>query len=285
MKWPSPLRYPGGKSEMSGLINQIRKLNGLGDRSIAEAYAGGAGASLTQLFLEETPHIYINDADPAIHDFWWSIVNSSTLFVKKLSKTRVSMAEWHRQRDVYNNAGRVSRLRRGFSAFYLNRCNRSGIIKNGGPIGGLDQSGEWTIKARFNKPALRCRCEKVAEYRDHITVSCLDGIDFISSLSLESIFFFIDPPYFEKGNTLYLNSLDSEYHASLADQLKSMQNASWILTYDDCPEIRRLYRGWSAIRSFSLRYSAAERRSGKEILITPKWMRLPESQESAAIVW
>ncbi len=285
MKIASPLRYPGGKSALADLLSQIRRLNGLGDRAIAEPFAGGAGASLTLLYLEETQEIYINDADPAIHDFWWSLVNRPQPFVNMLSRTRVSMAEWRRQRDVYRDRGRVSRIRRGFSAFYLNRCNRSGIITTGGPIGGVKQTGKWKLGARFNKPELRRRCEKVTEYRARVHVSGCDGIEFIKGLAADSTLFFIDPPYFVKGQTLYLNALDEDYHVALSTQLKSMSGAAWVLTYDDCPEIRRLYRGWGTIRPFSLRYVAAERRSGKEVLITPKWIRLPASQESAAVSW
>ncbi len=270
---------------MTGLLSDIRRLNSLGDRAIAEPFAGGAGASLTLLYLEETRRIYINDADRAIYDFWWTLVNRPLPFLDMLSETRVSIAEWRRQRNVYRDSSRTSRLRRGFSAFYLNRCNRSGIIMNGGPIGGIAQMGEWRLNARFNKSELRQRCEKVAEYRDRISVSCEDGLHFIGRLQPESIFFFIDPPYFEKGPMLYLNALDADYHTALAARIKAMRDEAWVLTYDDCPEVRQMYRGWAAIRPFSLRYTASERRSGKEVLITPKWMRLPNWQKSAALKW
>ena len=285
MKTASPLRYPGGKSAMAGLLAEIRSLNGLGDRAMAEPFAGGAGASLTLLYLEEVHKIYINDADPAIHDFWWTLVKRTKPFLDKLSKTPVSMAEWNCQRDVYRTSSRVSRLRRGFSAFYLNRCNHSGIIMNGGPIGGIKQEGKWKLDARFNKTELRRRCEKVAEYRERIHVSCYDGIHFIDRLDPESTFFFVDPPYFEKGPSLYLNALDNDYHTALAARMMAMKDSAWVLTYDDSPEVCRMYRGWAAIRPFSMRYSAAERRYGREILITPKWMRLPARQTSAALFW
>jgi len=285
MKTASPLRYPGGKSAMAGLLAQIRRLNGLGDRAMAEPFAGGAGASLTLLYLEEVHKIYINDADPAIHDFWWTLVNRPRRFLDTLSKTRVSMAEWRRQRDVYRASSRVSHLRRGFSAFYLNRCNRSGIIVNGGPIGGIKQAGKWKLGARFNKAELHSRCKKVAEYRERINVSCHDGIHLIEMLDPESTFFFVDPPYFKKGTTLYLNALDKNYHTALAARMRAMQDAAWVLTYDDSTEVRRIYRGWSIIRPFSLRYSAAERRYGKEVLITPKWIRLPKRQTSDTVLW
>lgn len=285
MKNASPLRYPGGKSVMTDLLSQIRMLNGLGGQVFAEPFAGGAGAALRLLYLEEAHEICINDADPAIHDFWWTVINRPQPFLDTLSKTRVSMSEWHRQRAVYTNKRHVSRLRRGFAAFYLNRCNRSGIIMNAGPIGGLKQKGKWKLNARFNKAELRKRCERVAEYRNRINVSCSDGIEFIDICDKQSTFFFIDPPYFDKGKTLYLNALDKKYHTALAARLKAMKNDSWVLTYDDCLEIRKIYRGWASIRPFSLSYVAAERRNGREILITPKWMRLPTSQSSAAISW
>ncbi|WP_024577950.1 MULTISPECIES: DNA adenine methylase [unclassified Afipia] len=285
MKIASPLRYPGGKSAMSGLLQQIRRLNDLGDLAIAEPFAGGAGASLSLLYLEEAPAVHINDADPAIHDFWWSLTNQSKQFSEMISAKRISMAEWRRQREVYKSRGRVARLKRGFSAFYLNRCNRSGIIMNGGPIGGVNQTGDWLLDARFNKDDLIARCQKVAEYRDRIHVSGDDGVEFISKQDPTSVMCFIDPPYFVKGKTLYLNALDETYHKGLGEQLRGMKDAAWILTYDDCPEIRKIYKGWATIRPFSLRYAAAERRSGKEILIAPKWMKLPSAQSSAAIAW
>lgn len=281
----SPLRYPGGKASMAGLLRQIRTLNGLGGRAIAEPFAGGAGASLTLLYLEETHEIYVNDADTAIHDFWWTLVNRAQPFLKLLKATPVCMKEWRRQREIYRSKGRISRLRRGFAAFYLNRCNRSGIIMNGGPIGGVKQKGKWKLDARFNKRELTPRCEKVSEYGDRIHVSSRDGMKFIEGLDPESVFFFIDPPYFVKGPTLYLNTLSEEYHRSLATQLKGMKQSAWVLTYDDCAAVRRLYRGWARIRPFEFHYTANKRRRGKEILVVPKWMHLPPAQSSAALTW
>lgn len=285
MKNSSPLRYPGGKSAMTGLLADVLRLNCLGDRAIAEPFAGGAGASLSLLYGEHTKQIFINDADPAIHDFWWTLTHRPQPFIKMLEQKRVSMAEWRRQRDTYRSRARVSRLRRGFAAFYLNRCNRSGIIVNGGPIGGVAQRGRWKLDARYTKPELRRRCEKVAEYRDRIQVSCNDGIDFIGKFDAASTFFFIDPPYFVKGPTLYMNVMELSDHTALAAKLRTMTAAAWALTYDDCPQIRRMYEDWAAVRPFSLRYAAAQRRSGREILITPKWMRLPSRQPSTSIGW
>ena len=270
---------------MADLLASVRRLNNLGSRAIAEPFAGGAGASLSLLFLEETSEIYINDADPAICDFWWSLVSQPKKFFECLSKVEPTIEEWERQRKIYRGSRGVSRTQRGFSAFFLNRCNRSGIIANGGPIGGRAQAGKWKIDARFNRKELRRRCERISEYCDRINVSGHDALDFLDNIDAGETMFFLDPPYFEKGRTLYLDSLDEHGHQTLASRLKEMADQAWLLTYDDCPEIREMYAGWSSLRPYSLRYSAHGRRSGGEVCIVPKWMRLPSVQNSGLLTW
>lgn len=280
----SPLRYPGGKASMAGLIAETRRLNGLGGLPLAEAFAGGAGAALQLLYREETSAIHINDADPSVFAFWWAATQRHSELALMLRKKRVSMAEWRRQREIYRNPA-SSQLKRAFATFYLNRTNRSGIIATGGPIGGHKQQGEWKLGARFNKRELATRLARVAEYAPRIRVSGLDGIRFIQSPAMRSAMLFIDPPYYVKGSSLYLNGLTHEYHESLATLLRSRESTSWLLTYDDCPEIRRLYAGWAQVRPFKLRYTASERRRGAELLIAPRSLRLPLEQASSAIDW
>ena len=72
-----------------------------------------------------------------------------------------------------------------------------------------------------------------------------DGLQFIKRLDRTSTFFFIDPPYYEKGQTLYLNRLDTNYHQALAAQLKRMAEAAWVMTYDGIVKLtlsERTYR-------------------------------------------
>ena len=269
---------------MTGILRTIRILNGFNGHAVAEPFAGGAGAALTLLYSRETHKVYINDLDPTIHAFWFSALHHSEALLDLLDRTPISVEEWKRWRDVYRS-DRASPLELGFATFYLNRCNRSGIIQNGGVIGGIEQKGRWKIDARFNKLALRQRLERIAEECDRISVSNLDGIDFIDTLDPESTLYFVDPPYFKKGPLLYLNSLSDDYHFRLAEKLQSIEEAAWILTYDDCSEIRELYGEWAAIHPFSLRYSARERQQGSEVLITPRWMHLPEAVSEAAVTW
>lgn len=285
MSHVSPLRYPGGKSRLSGLLREIRRLNRLGAHEIVEPFAGGAGASLALLYQEETPKIHINDADPAMYAFWWSAIRRPRAFQRRLAEIPVTISEWERQRAIYSSGKGVPRFDLGFSAFFLNRCNRSGIIRGGGAIGGLEQSGRWKIDARFNKLTLKERLRKLEEFQSRIRVSSIDGAKLLGSIDSDRIFSFVDPPYVYRGQTLYQNELDLDYHARLAALLESMSSRAWVLTYDDCPEVRDWYGDWANVRSFSLQYTASSRRVGRELLITPKWLRLPPRQSSRSITW
>lgn len=274
MRTASPLRYPGGKATLAGRLTEIRRLNRLGSMPFAEPFAGGAGAALTLLLREEAKSILINDADPAIAAMWWAMMNRADEFIQKLRDVPVTIEEWVAQRALYKSAD-ASRLERGFAAFYLNRTNRSGVIVNGGPIGGHEQAGTWKLDARFNREDLTRRCMRISGYGNRIAVSDDDGQSFVERVGTKSIFMFIDPPYFGKGPLLYLNGVDAAYHRSLASTLHVREELPWVLTYDDCPEIRELYEDWARVQPYSLRYSAAERRNGKEVMITPRWMVLP----------
>lgn len=284
MKPVSPLRYPGGKASMRKVLCAIRELNHLNGHAMAEPFAGGAGASLSLLYLRETHEIHINDFDPAIRDFWYSAVYENDAMISYLEEVPVSVDEWRRWKKMYKSRD-ASRLERGFAAFYLNRCNRSGIIDSGGIIGGLEQAGRWKIDVRFNKDTLRERFERIAEERDRIFVTGIDGIEFLDSLDSQSSFYFIDPPYYQKGPTLYLNGLDPAYHAKLAEKLYGMSDAAWALTYDNCKEVRELYEDWAILRPFSLRRSSSGHDEGREILITPSWLLLPTDQSVLPLAW
>ena len=133
----SPLRYPGGKSCLEPLISQFLKLNSLELENYAEPYAGGGGLALSLLYAGKVSDIHLNDVDPAIWAFWWSVLNETERLCYKVEKTPITVQEWHRQQDIFNSQNLDDPVNLGFAAFFLNRTNRSGIIKGAGVIGGL----------------------------------------------------------------------------------------------------------------------------------------------------
>lgn len=273
----SPLRYPGGKQVLSRILAHLVKLNAATGGTYAEPYAGGAGAALTLLFGEHVDRILINDADERIFALWKALLSRTDEFLELLRETPVTVAEWKRQREIYLHPARFGVLRVGFATFFLNRCNRSGIIGNGGPIGGKKQTGKWKIGARFNRVELAERVERIALYKERITVSNMDGVKFLAKLGAEKTkktFVYLDPPYFAKGQDLYLNHYLPEDHATLSNFLSQGTSFDWVLSYDNVPEIRRLYREHRMV-SFDLDYSVRERRVGKEVMVLKNGLVFP----------
>jgi DNA adenine methylase len=118
-----------------------------------EPFAGGAGAALRLLYSGKVNRIVLNDFDEFVYKFWMAALYDTERLIKKIKDTLVDIEEWKRQRKVLINSQRKiprSDLDIGFATFYLNRCNRSGIL-SAGPIGGYNQRGKWKIDCRFNK--------------------------------------------------------------------------------------------------------------------------------------
>ena len=261
----SPLRYPGGKTCLVPLFEKVITDNALSDIVYVEPYAGGAGAALALLYSGKVRRIVINDLDPTIYAFWKSATKFPTAFIAKMFSTPVTIKEWRRQRKIYQDKD-AKMFERGFATFYLNRTNISGIM-DGGPIGGLNQEGKYKINARFNKKTLANRLEQLALHADNITVTNEDGLKLIKKyLGRKDAFIYLDPPYFEKGSSLYMNSYEESDHGKLSVVLNKNPDSFWLLTYDNKRQIKSLYPN-RRIANFTLDYRAYEARIGKEVLI------------------
>lgn len=278
-KYSSPLRYPGGKSKISGFIEDIILLNNLEGGVFYELYAGGAGASLNLLFDGIVKELVLNDLDIHIYSFWVSILNDTERFLELIHNTKVDMDSWEQQRNIYCNVDHFSTLEIGFSTFFLNRCNRSGILYNAGPIGGKNQTGNYKIDVRFNKQNLIKRIKRIADYAHLISVEQKESITFLKEIFAkvdERDFVFLDPPYFAQGENLYLNFYQFEDHQSLRNILSKNQQNNWFLTYDNCKEINQLYSDF--IRSeLPMSYTLQEKRKSKEIMIFSETLSLPRT--------
>ena len=159
MKFYSPLRYPGGKSKLTKQIISLLETNNYNHGIYVEPFAGGAGIALSLLFNNYVDRIHINDLDTSIYSFWKAVLENNKEFIQLIRDTPITIEEWKHQRSIQDNPENASVLELGFSTFYLNRTNISGIIK-GGVIGGYNQSGNYKMDARFNKENLINRIKK-----------------------------------------------------------------------------------------------------------------------------
>ena len=270
----SPLRYPGGKACLVPFLTKILELNGLTESEFIEPYAGSAAAALHLLIGEYVESIRINDRDPRIYAFWHCVLNKTDELCYLVSNEPITVQNWHSQRVIYTTYKRYGKLKVAFATLFLNRCNRSGIITTGGPIGGYAQDGEWKLDVRFNRTELCKRIRDIAEFSDRIHLSNVDGLAFLQSVQRRNRkkLVFLDPPYVEKGDRLYDSDFNEGKHERLSKHLLNTANYPWVLTYDNAPLIRKLYRSRSP-RKIALNYVAQTKRQGTELLIRSTRLR------------
>ena len=201
----SPLRYPGGKGKLAPFMKVLIEKTGHKGGTYIEPFAGGAGIALDLLENDIVSQIVINDLDKGIYSFWRAILSETDRFVEAVHEVPLSVEEWKKQREILLRADNKYSFELGFSTFYLNRTNRSGII-NGGMIGGLEQNGVWKLDARFNKDNLINRILKIAKKKECIHLYNKDVASLIKNYLPKyekEAFVYFDPPYFKKGKQLY----------------------------------------------------------------------------------
>lgn len=276
----SPLRYPGGKSKITPFIKLIIDTIDKENITYIEPFAGGSGIALALLLEGNVANIVINDYDKAVYSFWKAILKETDKFIKLIEDTPISIKEWKKQKDIYQNRSNKYSLELGFALFYLNRTNRSGIIK-AGPIGGYMQNGNYLMDARYNKKELIRRIRMIAKNKSHIKIYNKESRKFIKEILPKyenNAFVYFDPPYFNKGKELYKNFFTYEDHVELKEYITKEVNCSWIVTYDNVKEIKDLYKSYY-MREFDLTYSLANNGKGTEVIIFRDMNNCPTNEE------
>lgn len=93
---------------------------------------------------------------------------------------------------------------------------------------------------------------------------CKDFSDILAN-NKKNYICYLDPPYYVKGNDLYQCSFTESDHKRLATAIKDVKGA-WLLSYDDCKEIRKLY-DWAGIEKIDVNYSIGGSTKKSELLI------------------
>ena len=269
MKVLSPLRYPGGKAKIADFIKQVVKDNDLLDGVYVEPYAGGAAVALSLLMDEYVSRIIINDKDRSIYAFWHSVLYDTDHLCQLIEETPVNMETWRIQRELQSpeNKETVNLLMLGFSTFFMNRTNRSGIIK-AGVIGGFNQTGNYKIDARYRKEELIARIRRIASYADRIELHHEDAVDLVNHIAQtapENTILYLDPPYYQKGRGLYMNYYDDTDHERIRDVITHVDSLRWIVSYDNSAFIKSFYQSFRS-QEFYLNYSANNNGKGTEVI-------------------
>lgn len=277
MRFSTPLRYPGGKGKLTDFLKLVFVQNDLLKGHYVEPYAGGAGIAINLLLHEYVSCIHLNDLNHFVYTFWRVLLDDPDGLSKLINDTDVTMDEWHRQKERFKDPSNHTPLEIAFSTFFLNRTNRSGIIW-GGVIGGKNQSGDWKLDARYNKPDLISRIEKISLHSANIRLYNLDAKQLITeilpSLPKETLVY-LDPPYYVKGKGLYQNHYLHDDHVAIAKLVTEKIKQPWIVSYDHAPEIVRMYEDCPTIE-YGINYSAQDRYKGAEVMFFSDDLLIPD---------
>ncbi len=296
----TPLRYPGGKSQLYDFVADTMLSNNISGTYI-EPFAGGSGIAIELLLKEKVGKIVINDLDPSIHAVWYAIINNSHELISKLFDvpfdyttpnvlSPVQLIQYWDDIKMRHDKSRFDAfsLENAFTTLMLNRMNVSGII-SGGPIGGRTQQGKYKLDSRFNKDTLIKKVMAIAARSADIELYKLDANELITVISHEpkyepdNTFIFFDPPYYVQGKNLYLSFINNSQHAILAKNILAMDDYFWITTYDSAPQIADIYHSASQKYTYSLNYTANKRGKFSEYLFASAKTKLAFTEKMAVI--
>ena len=276
----SPLRYPGGKGKLASFMEYMIDQLGHQGGTYIEPFAGGAGIAMELLLRNVVSRIVINDYDKAVWSFWKAILTETDRFVEEIRTVPLTVDEWQKQHKILVTQNDKYSFELGFAAFYMNRTNRSGIIK-GGVIGGQEQAKDWKMDVRFKREELVTRIQRIAARKKDIKLYNKDVNSFIKNyvpLYEENALIYFDPPYFRKGQQLYMNFFNYKDHVRIEQEIREHVNCDWIITYDYEPQIEEIYHNYN-LRLYDLNYSVSTKRKANELMIFKDGIFIPSDEE------
>lgn len=255
-------RYPGGKSKLrTEIIHKLLSKLGSSFLQYREPFFGGGGIGLR--LLEIAPNIkdvWINDKDVGIACLWFSVLHNPEELKKRIRQFKPSVKLFYEIKEELLSLDKMSKYRKriidaGFKKLAIHQISYSGLgTKSGGPLGGADQKSRYKIDCRWSPDYICKKIDKINKFLSSFSVTCtnIDFREMISDNSKPSLLY-LDPPYFIKGEDLYQHSFDRADHVRLAVELQHTQHA-WVLSYDDCQEIRAYYK-WANVETIDTIYS------------------------------
>jgi len=222
----SPFRYPGGKFYARKII-----LNKIPNHSkYCEPFVGGGSIFFAK---EKCTQNILNDKDKELTNCYKVIQNNLDQLIKKLKNIKATrdLHSYYKNEYVPQN-----NIERAFKYYYLNRTSYSGIMK--------PQNCYWGYGDKYSM-----RPENWANHLINVSAKLqkvkilnLDFEDLFNKLD-DNYFLFIDPPYFNADQDKFYNEIfTKEDHLRLVKVLKKNRNKfKFLLTYDNCEEIRELY--------------------------------------------
>lgn len=284
---PAIIRYPGSKSKLvpqivSTLPDSFHAARAplfccSKDVEYREPFFGSGAIGLEVIAnVRQAASIWINDIDPGMYSVWSAVVHHRKDLEKLVSEFVPTVDSFFRLKSA---DGRLTGdfAQDALNKIALHRMSVSGFgAMAGGPIGGKTQQSGYTVGCRWSPAsiatAIRRAYSILAPFRSRLRITNLHFRELVAGAPAESLIY-LDPPYYVKGGQLYAHNMTDSEHQELSSLLRDTK-ADWRLSYDDCPEIRRLY-SWASFSELQIRYTNAvtnkKRPKNMELLIYPSW--------------
>lgn len=276
------IRYPGSKAKIAHQIVARFPADMAGelfhDRDPIEYREPffGAGAVGFECLdrVSAKCKVWINDIDPHMQALWMSVAFNPWELCERIDKINPSAKLFYTLKEEDGRAD-LPMAEMAVRKLALHRLSYSGLgAMSGGPLGGRNQSSEYNVDCRWNPSSMKKEIRilhRLLSRFDDIQITSVDCGKLVDGAP-ERCFIYLDPPYYEKGPQLYRYSMDEEDHRVLSMRLRNCR-AQWVLSYDDHPEIRRLY-SWARIEPIEFTYvmaraTTATRPKNREVVITP----------------
>lgn len=274
----SPLRYPGSKKRLSVYISQIIKYNRLNIDVFVEPFVGGGNVALYLLINGLAKRIIIADKDQLIYSFWLTLFRNPNYLINFIKKVKVNLENFYRYKKIVNSTNKFEERKLAEACLFLNRTSFSGLLTNSaGPLGGKKQKSKYKIDCRFNKKYLIKKIEYLASFHSQVIVlphDWRDTVRYTENLvkrqkNLQDTLFYFDPPFYHKAEHLYRLYFKKQDHEDLRKVVLSLKHP-WILSYDNAPEIKKMYSKFKRIHvQMPYFINSSARRIEKELIITP----------------
>ena len=226
----SPIGYPGGKSQAVKVIIPFIP----NDKVICSPFLGGASIELALSALGRT--VYGYDKDKELVNFWQCLLTDKYKLIKTIESYFPSNPTRHKELQPELEVCK-DKWKKAAIYYYLNRTSW-----------GCKSAGATTIKEtyRWSKPS-----RSLYKFRIPDNPFSVEHGDFKTTLEKhESVFCYLDPPYYnkEKGKLYKVVRKEGFDHAGLYSILKNRNN--WILSYDDIEWVRDTYAGFKMISPY-----------------------------------
>lgn len=252
----SPLRYPGGKSRAAKHISNLFDHN---ITTVASPFFGGGSVEFE--LMKRGKHVIASDIFAPLAAFWQQLqldpqalasqcqqflsVSEKSVFVNMQSELRSLLST--ENPDPFEMAWRF---------FCINRRSFSGTTLSGG----FNQGQRFTPSSI--QRLLECNLSLLKIYSGDYwdTLSDVDSYQAI----------YADPPYLLNSSTLYgdRGSTHKRFdHRRLSIHLHQLQDKHIVLSYNDHPDVRDLYKGWH-IEPLTYAYGMNKTKKSNEIIIT-----------------